>query len=196
MVNMYKLVEMGLKPIFTLLIIVMMSLVPALAQNVKGAGVLKITKNNIEYEIVSMDRLMFKYQPPMDVEHPDGTVTKGSGKKMAIPKEIMALNGKKVGIKAFVLPLEGDSKVVKTFLMADAQVSCLFCAMLGYDQWLFATSVDPQGLPIKDEQLDFPITIYGTLEVGEEYQEGRLASLYRIKADTFDTQRQKIFGLF
>ena len=161
-----------------------------------GAGVLRITKNHMDYEVVSFDRLFFKYQPPIDVEHPDGTVTKGLGKQMPIPPEIQALNGKKIAIKGFVVPLETNGENVKSFLLADELVTCLFCAMLGYDQWMVGTVVDSKGFNIKDEQFDDPITIYGTLEVGEEYQDKQLTSLYRIKADSFEGKKQKIFGLF
>lgn len=81
-----------------------------------GAADLKVTKNGTEYEVVSFDRLFFKYQPPFDVEHPDGTVTKGSGKHMSVPPEIMALNGKKIAIKGFMMPLENNGDNIKSFL--------------------------------------------------------------------------------
>ena len=183
---------------FILLVIIAVAIHPlqTQAQNRQGAGVLKIKKNNIEYEALALNRLFFNYQPPMDVEHPDGTVTRGSGKHMKIPKEILALNGQKVAIKSFVMPLEYDGKTVKTFLMADELVTCLFCAMLGYDRWMSASSVDPRGFPVTDEQLEYPFTVYGTLEVGEELQDGQLVSLYRIKVDSLDAKREKIFGLF
>ena len=189
---------------FLLLAIVVISLNPlhsqvqAQAQTATGlgAGVLRITKNHVDYEVISFDRLFFKYQPPFDVEHPDGTVTKGNGKHMAIPPAIRALNGKKIVIKGFVLPLESNGDTVKSFLLADELVTCLFCAMLGYDQWMSGKVLDSKGFSIRDEQYDDPITIYGTLEVGEEYEDKQLVSLYRIKADAFEGKRQKFLGIF
>ena len=162
----------------------------------QGAGVLTIKKNNVEYEVVSLDRLFFHYQPPMDIEHPDGTVTRGNGRHMKIPAEILALKGKKVAIKSFVMPIEYDGKIVKNFLMADELVTCLFCAMLGYDRWISATSIDPNGFFVNDESLDYPFTVYGTLDMGEELQDGQLVSLYRIKVDTLEAKKQKFLGLF
>ena len=170
--------------------------IQAKTKNGLGAGVLKVTKNHVDYEVVSFDWLFFKYQPPMDVEHPDGTVTKGSGKHMPIPTEILALNGKKVAIKGFVMPLETNGSRVNSFLLADELVTCLYCAMLGYDQWMVGTVVSPRGFRIADEQFDYPITIYGTLEVGEEFQDKQLTSLYRIKADVFEGKKQKFLGIF
>ena len=51
-----------------------------------GAAPLKFVRNNINYKVVSFDDLYFNYQPPVDVEHPDGNITKGAKTPMAIPK--------------------------------------------------------------------------------------------------------------
>lgn len=68
--------------------------------------------------------------------------------------------------------------------------------MLGYDQWMVGTVVPSKGFHIKDEQFDDPMTVYGTLEVGEKMEDGQLTSLYRIKADAFEGKKQKMFGIF
>ena len=162
-----------------------------------GAAPLKFVKNNINYEGVSFENLYFNYLPPVDVEHPDGNITKGTKKPMPIPREIQALNGKKVAIKGFVIPLaNSQGQATKEFLFADELVSCLFCAMLGYDQWMVGDTVDPKGFDIKDEQFEEPITVYGTFEVGPKFEEGEFVGLYRIKADGFEVERKKIFGVF
>ena len=125
---------------------------PAWTQNLPiqpklGAAPLKFVRNNINYQVVSFDDLYFNYLPPVDVEHPDGNITKGTKKPMAIPKQIQALNGKKVAIKGFVIPLaNSEGQTTKEFLFADELVSCLFCAMLGYDQWMVGDTVDPKGI--------------------------------------------------
>jgi hypothetical protein len=162
-----------------------------------GATPLKFVRNNINYEVVSFDNLYFNYMPPVDVEHPDGNITKGTKKPMPIPKEIQALNGKKVAIRGFVIPLaNSEGQRTKEFLFADELVSCLFCAMLGYDQWMVGNTVDPKGFDIKDDQFEEPITIYGTLEVGPKFEDGEFTGLYRIKADGFQLERKKILGIF
>jgi hypothetical protein len=162
-----------------------------------GAAPLKFVRNNINYKVVSFDDLYFNYQPPVDVEHPDGNITKGTKKPMPIPKQIQALNGKKVAIKGFVIPLaNSEGQRIKEFLFADELVSCLFCAMLGYDQWMVGETVDPKGFDIKDDQFDGPITIYGTFDVGPKIENGEFTGLYRIKADGFEVEKKKIFGIF
>src|ERR1700690_4127126 len=66
-----------------------------------GAEPLKFVRNNINYQVVSFDDLYFNYLPPVDVEHPDGNITKGTKKPMPIPAQIQALNGQKVAIRGF-----------------------------------------------------------------------------------------------
>jgi hypothetical protein len=161
-----------------------------------GAPVATFIKNKVEYEVLSFDRLFFKYQPPTDVEHADGTITKSSGKPIPIPPEIKALNGKRVAVRGFVIPLETDGKNIKTFLFADQLLTCLFCMGLGYDQWIMGTAVNGKGFHLSDEQYEEAMTVYGILEIGERYQEGQLESIYRIKAEGLQSQKKKVFGLF
>jgi hypothetical protein len=167
------------------------------AQPKLGAAPLKFVKNNINYQVVSFDDLYFDYKPPVDVEHPDGNITKAAKKPMAIPPQIGALNGKKVAIKGFVIPLaNSEDQAIKEFLFADQLVSCLFCAMLGYDQWMIGNTVDPKGFKMKDEEFEEPITVYGTFDVGPKFEDGEFAGIYRIKADGYEVGRQKFLGIF
>lgn len=162
-----------------------------------GAAPLKFVKNNVDYQVVSFEDLYFNYKPPVDVEHPDGNITKGTKTPMKIPPQIQALNGKKVAIKGFVIPLaNSEGQATKEFLFADELVSCLFCAMLGYDQWMIGNTADPKGFDIKDEQFEEPIIIYGTFDVGPKFEDGEFTGLYRVKADGFEVERKKIFGIF
>ena len=162
-----------------------------------GAAPLKFTRNKINYTVVSFESLYFDYKPPVDVEHPDGNITKGTKIPMPIPKQIQALNGRKVAIKGFVIPLANtEGQNTKEFLFADQLVSCLFCAMLGYDQWMVGNTADPRGFDIKDDQFDASITLYGTLDVGPKFENGEFTGLYRIKADGFEVEKKKFFGIF
>jgi hypothetical protein len=162
-----------------------------------GAASLKFVRNNIDYQVVSFDDLYFNYQPPVDVEHPDGNITKAAKTPMPIPSQIQALNGKKVAIRGFVIPLaNSEGQNTKEFLFADELVSCLFCAMLGYDQWMVGDSVNPKGFNISDDQFEEPITIYGTLEVGPKFEDGEFTGIYRFKAEGWEPEKKKFLGIF
>lgn len=190
-----------MKPFIKLILLIIVAtflIYPPLtiAQNQHGADIQTLTRNKIDYTVVPFSSLMFGYEPPFDVEHPDGTVTKGSKIRKSIPSEIQQLNGKKVAIKGFVLPIESDGLSVKTFLLADQLVSCLFCAMLGYDQWIKSETVNPKGIALTDDQMEELVIVFGTLEIGEEMVDGQLLSFYRLKTDSFEPVRKKIFGVF
>ena len=148
------------------------------------------------YQDISFEQLSFGYKPPVDVEHPDGTVTKGSKKPTPIPPAVKALNGKKVAIKGFFIPVETDGTNVRTFLFADQLVTCLFCQGLGYDQWIFSTVTGRRGFHLSDDEYEEALTVYGTMEVGEQYEDKQLTGIYRLKADSFESSRKKVFGLF
>ena len=75
------------------------------AQPKVGQAPLTFVRNKINYQVVTFDDLYFNYAPPVDVEHPDGNITKGTKVPMTIPKQIQVLNGQKVAIKGFVIPL-------------------------------------------------------------------------------------------
>src|ERR1700733_15119686 len=93
------------------------------AQPKLGAAPLTFVRNNISYDVVSFDDLYFNYQPPVDVEHPDGNITKAAKTPVAFPKQIQDLNGKKVAIRGFVIPLaNSDGQTTKEFLFADQLV--------------------------------------------------------------------------
>ncbi len=181
----------------SVLTMIVFSVSPAWTSTVsRGALPLTAVYNKTVYELVSFERLFFNYQPPVDVEHPDGNVTKAAKAPKAIPPEIKALNGKKVAIKGFVIPLTNSGNSFSEFLFADAFVSCLFCQMLGYDQWIMATVIGAKGVKIADEQLEEPAIIYGTFEVGEEFQDGHFTTLYRMKVDGVKLTSKRLFGLF
>ena len=170
---------------------------PQPSQPKLGAAPLKFVRNSINYQVVSFDDLYFNYMPPVDVEHPDGNITKGTKIPMKIPPQIQALNGQKVAIKGFVIPLaNSEGQNTKEFLFADELVSCLFCAMLGYDQWMVGDTVDPKGFNISDDDFELPITIYGTMEVGPKFEDGEFVGIYRFKADGFEVDKKKFLGIF
>lgn len=182
------------KVILSLLFLTIVSPVVVFAQPKQGASILTLKKNNLSYEVVPMDRLFFQYQPPMDIENPDGTVTKKSDKPMAIPDNIKEISGKQVAIKGFVLPLDVDGDYVKTFLLVDQLVSCLFCQGMGMDQWVMVTVKDPKGVRIKDEEYESPITVYGTIDIGEKVEGDVVVSIYRMDADGIDVSRKGLFN--
>ena len=170
---------------------------PAMSDNTppKGVAAMTITKNKQTYDVIPFSRLFFKYQPPMDIEHADGTITKKSDKPMEMPADIRAFHGKQVAIKGFIMPLDSDGERVKSFLLVDQLVTCLFCQGLGMDQWVMVNVNNPKGVKIKDEDYESPITVYGTIDIGEKQEDGLVVSIYRMTADGVEIPHKGLFNV-
>ncbi len=97
-----------------------------------------------------------------------------------IPAAIRKLNGTRAGVAGFMMPIEMEKDRVKSFLLMRNQLACCFGMMVGFNEWIFVEL--PDGRPTKFVP-DVPIVAYGTLEVGEEIEDGIVMSIYRMAAD-------------
>lgn len=185
-----------IKVIGSAMLIILVFSVPGRSEKQQGAGEMQLTKDRVNYGVVRFSQLFFHYKPPMDVEHPDGNITKGTKTPMEIPAAIKTMSGQKVAIKGFVIPLANAEGRINEFLFADELVSCMFCAMMGYDQWILVNTKDPKGFKFSDDDFEEPVLLYGTLEVGPFFEDGQLVALYQFRADGFESQRKKLFGVF
>ena len=100
--------------------------------------------------------------------------------KDQIPKPILELNGEKVAIQGFMVPLDVSREGIETLVLLRTQVACCFGDVVAMNEWIYV-EVDPEK-PVTF-YTDLPITVYGTLEVGEEIEDGVVLSVYRMKAD-------------
>jgi hypothetical protein len=97
-----------------------------------------------------------------------------------IPDDILAWKGKKVVIEGFMQPFEVTEEGVKNFALVPSQPCCCFAAMPQMNSWIDAKMVG-------DEQADYvpnePVDAYGTLDVGPQFEDGYVLSLYRLKVE-------------
>lgn len=130
----------------------------------------------------------FEYDPfdagvPMHAASPEEaaspTLTKANDTDR-IPANVLALNGKKLGVQGFMMPIEIKRNQVKSFLLVRNQMACCFGMMLGFNEWVFIRC--PEDKPA-DFVPDVVITVYGTMEVGEEIQDGAVMSIFRMRCD-------------
>lgn len=141
------------------------------------------------YTRVSFNELAcFEYDPfdagvPMHSESGEISTTATVNKpteKDRIPANILALNGKKLAVQGFMMPIEIKRNQVKSFLLVRNQMACCFGMMLGFNEWVFIRC--PEDKPA-DFVPDVVITVYGTMEVGEEIQDGAVMSIFRMRSD-------------
>jgi hypothetical protein len=103
-----------------------------------------------------------------------------------LPEDVKALNGKKVAIGGFMMPVKvDDENTVTQFALNGNYDACFYGAPTQIDDWVVVQMKDGKKAPFTHK----PITIYGTLEVGEEYQDGELVSVFRMQADAVATDK-------
>jgi hypothetical protein len=101
-----------------------------------------------------------------------------------IPPEVKALGGKLVSIEGFMLPLDLNPEGVSQFMLNASIDMCYFGAPVRMNEWILVTMKG--GRRAKFTHL--ALNVKGRLEVGEEMKNGRVASLYRLEADSADIE--------
>jgi hypothetical protein len=96
---------------------------------------------------------------------------------MQLPEEVRKLNGKKVGITGYMMTIE-EVENIHEFLLVEAFWSCCFGTPPTVNQVLMIRIEAQKGV----EYTSSPVLLLGTLEVGEQIEDGFVTSLYRLKA--------------
>jgi len=151
----------------------------------RGADEPKAGGEKKEFERVEFSLLgAFNYVPPgyETGTTPDGKAAPAAADakpKDQIPDFVRKLDAKKVAITGFMLPTKfKDGKVTEFLLMKD-QSSCCFGVMPRINEWV-TVKMGNGGIP---PLMDTPITLVGTLKVGELFEEGYLAAIYQLDGD-------------
>jgi hypothetical protein len=101
--------------------------------------------------------------------------------KDQVPAPVKALNGKKVSVQGFMIPLKLDKGATKEFLLVKDQSVCCWGRVPRMNEWV---SIKMTGDKTTKFIPDQPVTIFGVLQVGEEFDKGgEVQSLYRLDAD-------------
>jgi hypothetical protein len=97
----------------------------------------------------------------------------------AVPEAIRALDGRQVAIKGFMLPLTLEGGLVTELLLMRDQSMCCFGVIPRLNDWISVKMAKP-GVKAT---LDQPVTLLGTLHVGEVYENGLLICIYRLDGE-------------
>jgi hypothetical protein len=128
-----------------------------------------------EYQAISFaDLSSFHYGARM----PNGLPAIVSSKREAIPPRILALNGKKVAVDGFMLPLDFDGGGVSQFILNASYDMCAFGAPSALNERIDVTVADSR----RTIYTHLPLTVFGIFDVGEQTRDGRVVSLYRLRA--------------
>jgi hypothetical protein len=96
---------------------------------------------------------------------------------MKLPDDVRKLNGAKVGIAGYMMTIE-EVENIHEFLLVEAFWSCCFGTPPNVNQVIMVRIEGARGV----EYTSAPVLILGTLEVGEQIEDGFVTSVYRIKA--------------
>jgi hypothetical protein len=104
----------------------------------------------------------------------------GGGGSLAIPDEVQKLHGRPASIRGYMLPLDLDGSRVTTFILTASIDACHFGMVGQPNEWVLVRMQPGRHVPFAKLQ---PITVFGRLSVGPEWQAGELVSLYRMTGD-------------
>lgn len=142
----------------------------------------RVKELSAKYQAVNFyDLSDYFYHTPDPWETPDPELVK----KSKIPDNIKALNGTRIAISGFMMPLNADLEGATEFVLNGSFDMCGFGGPVSINQWAMVKYVGKGKVPYTH----LPLMVFGTLEVGEEYKENRLYSLYRLKADAVSTPK-------
>ena len=135
-----------------------------------------------DYSLLGFDRLAsFAY------EVPDDPITEPKAKeileKNEIPESVKKFDKQKIALKGYMLPLKvEDGKITELLILRD-QSMCCYGAVPKINEWVSVRM--PEGKGVKPV-MDVPVTIFGTLKVGEVLENGYLVGIYEMDGERLD----------
>lgn len=117
---------------------------------------------------------------------PNSPVRQDLLEKNQIPAEVKSLNGKKVAVAGFMMPADvDDDGKTSRFAVNGNYDACFYGAPTKINDWVIVNMKEGKKAPFTHQ----PITVYGSLEVGADNQDGETVSLYRMIPDAVVTDR-------
>lgn len=103
-----------------------------------------------------------------------------------IPDDIRSMGEKSVAVQGFVMPLKQENGQADFFLMKN-QSWCCFGKPLAINEVVEVRMPARDFIPV----MDVPLTVYGTLHVGEKLGDGRILSIYRMDGKKMERPADK-----
>lgn len=96
-----------------------------------------------------------------------------------IPVNIKSFNEKSVAVTGFMLPLHSSGDLATDFLLLRNQSACCYGVMPKITEWVLVRTTG-KGVKVT---MDIPVTVLGTLHVGEIRENGQLSGIYKLDCD-------------
>lgn len=112
-----------------------------------------------------------------DTPAPDAPRTPATAAK--IPENIRTLHGKRIRIGGYMLPTKLENGLVQEFLLLRSSLLCCYGIVPLPTEWVVVKMAGKGVAPA----MDVPLHFYGTLQVGEIYEEQTFVGLYAMTAE-------------
>ena len=145
----------------------------------------KVDEKIGNFSVVGFDKLGgYTFTMPNEIAGP-ATNLVGHGES-SIPASLRALDKKPVAIKGFMLPLKVQAGVVTEMLIMKDQSMCCYGTIPRINDWVSVKMKDKGVRPIMDQ----PVTLFGTMHVGEMRENGYLIGIYELTADKMEAPEE------
>ncbi|HEY6166800.1 MAG TPA: DUF3299 domain-containing protein [Verrucomicrobiae bacterium] len=131
-----------------------------------------------EFSAVGFDKLAgFTYEMPDETNVK--TNAPAAPAKEQIPADIKKLNNQRVALQGFMLPLKVEGGLITELLIMRDQSMCCYGSVPRINEWVSVKMTNKGVKPIMDQT----VTLYGTLKVGEMYENGYLVGIYAMDGE-------------
>ncbi len=119
------------------------------------------------------------------------TPPRASSAKTDVPQSVRSLDGRKISVVGFMIPMATDQDGVSSFILAQSRMTCCYGLIPKLNQWIYVTMRPGK---MTSQLMDVPITVYGTLGVGQQSDpQSKGWCLYRIMSDKVDLPKKLWF---
>jgi hypothetical protein len=99
-----------------------------------------------------------------------------------IPQGVKSYDQKKVALRGFMLPLKVEGGLVTEMLIMKDQTMCCYGATPRINDWVSVRMKNKGVRPL----MDLPVTLFGTMRVGEMRENGYLVGIYSMDGESLE----------
>lgn len=137
------------------------------------------------YLRLGFDRLAgYKFTAPaFDPSADPHAAPKATGEEQ-IPAEVKAWSGRKAIVTGFMLPVKMNNGLVVEFLLVKDPMMCCYGVVPNMNEWVVVKMTNDGVKPL----MDVPISFYGTLKVGAQFENGYMTGIYQLAGERMGKQ--------
>lgn len=151
-------------------VLVGLTSLPLSAEPTQSAGLKTVTIAGADALAVSFDQLAsFPYVLPATAAEP----------KSEIPTGIRDLDQKRVAITGYLMPMHVENGLAKQAILMRSLMTCCYGVAPNFNEYVIVTMRGAGMRPL----MDTPVTLVGTLKVGEAYEENYFVGIYQLDGE-------------